>query len=374
MLMGSISLYRALFYTLSGIISAIFGWFLSQIFLVDLGQFLVNIFSWFLSTILSIDLDKNALSLNPDFILLPIVGACLAVAMVVTEIFLSNPTRYRANKRVLPRYLRRALLNGALTGLISAVLTSLLYLTGTPSIIVRIVAWSLVGLFTGLGESLSWKVRSIEGRSSQANQRIKKSTLFGFGAGFGAAVLVEIFRSNTPLRGYEDLAGFLILGMILGISLNFATTPTYQVALRAGKGFEKYHSGNSPMLKNSNHSLSFVSKASSRVIEEGLSIRLPSETTDPIIIGSGNNVDIFIPNIPEEVGCLEIKDRQVTLTCWVNKKVKIQNSLMEQNDSESLIHNQMIAFYYENYDQSNLEEDSQLYRFVFYNRFLDPQA
>ena len=164
--MSSISFYRALFYTLSGIISAIFGWFLSQIFLVDLGQFLINIFSWFLSTILSIDLDKNALSLNPDFILLPIVGACLAVAMVVTEIFLSNPTRYRANKRVLPRYLRGALLNGALTGLISAVLTSLLYMTGTPSIIVRIVAWSLVGLFTGLGERLSWKVRSIEGRLS----------------------------------------------------------------------------------------------------------------------------------------------------------------------------------------------------------------
>ena len=355
--MGSISFYRALFYTLSGIISALFGWFLSQIFLVDLGQ----TFS-----------DKNS-PLNPDFILFLIVGACLAASMVATEIFLSHPTRYRANKRVLPRYLRRALLTGAVAGLISAVLTSLLYMTGTPSIIVRIVAWSLVGLFTGLGESLSWKVRSIEGRSSQANQRIKKSTLFGFGAGFGAAVLVEIFRSNTPLGGYEDPAGFLILGMILGISLNFATTPTYQVALRAGKGFEEEHSVNSPILKS--NSLSFVSQPSSKPdIEEGLSIRLPSETTYPIIIGSGDNVDIFIPNIPEEVACLEIKNRQVTLTCWVKNQVKIQNRLMDMNGSESLIHNQMIAFYYENYDPSNPDEDSQLYRFVFYDRFLDPQA
>ncbi|MGB8686356.1 MAG: hypothetical protein WCD53_03320 [Microcoleus sp.] len=359
----SISFYRALFYTLAGIVSAIIGWFFSQLFLVDLGQFFI----------------KDALLFNPDFILLPVVGACLAMAMVATEIFLSNPTRYRANRRVLPPYFWGALATGALAGLISAICTSLLYRTGTPSGIVRVVAWSLVGFFTGLGESLSWRLRSIESSSSQANQRIRKAILFGFGAGFGAAVLVEILRSGMQLGGYEDPAGFLVLGLMLGLSLSFATAPTYQVALRAGKGFEPPPSQalivpkSLPELRNS---LRFVTtKSRSALIEEGLSIKLPSQTTSPIIIGSGDRVDIYIPNIPEECAGLEVKNRQVTLTCWVQNKVQIQNLRMNQGDPKTLIHNQIITFYHENENrQPNEEEDTKLYRVVFYDRFLDPQA
>lgn len=357
----NIYFYRALFYTLAGIVSAIIGWFLSQILLIDLGQFFI----------------KDALLFNPDFILLPVVGACLAVAMVVTEIFLSNPTRYRANRRVLPPYFWGALATGAVAGLISAVCTSLLYRTGTPSGIVRVVAWSLVGFFTGLGESLSWRLRSIEGASSLANQRIKKAILFGLGAGLGAAVLVEILRSGMQLGGYEDPSGFLVLGLMLGLSLSFATAPTYQVALRAGKGFEPPPSQalivrkSLPELRNS---LRFVTtKSRSALIEEGLSIKLPSQTTSPIIIGSGDRVDIYIPNIPEECACLEVKNRQVTLTCWLHNQVKIQNRRMNLGDQETLIHNQIITFYHEN-RQPNEEEDTKLYRFVFYDRFLDPQA
>lgn len=357
----SISFYRVLFYTLSGIVSAIIGWFLSQLLLIDLGQFLI----------------RDALIFNPDFILLPVVGASLAVAMVVTEIFLSNPTRYRANTRVLPPYFWGALVTGALSGLISAICTSLLYRTGTPSGIVRVVAWSLVGFFTGLGESFSWRLRSIEGASILANQRIKKAILFGLGAGFGAAVLVEIFRSDIQLGGYEDPAGFIVLGLMLGLSLSFATAPTYQVALRAGRGFEPPPSQglivrkSLPELRNS---LRFVTQSRSGLIEEGLSIKLPSETTSPIIIGSGDRADIYIPNIPEECAGLEVKNREVKLTCWVHKKVRIQNRSMNMGVQESLIHNQIITFYYENYNPINQDEDSQLYRFVFYDRFLDPQA
>jgi hypothetical protein len=359
----SLSFYRALFYTLSGILSAIIGWFFSQILLIDLGQFFI----------------KDALLFNPDFILLPVVGSCLAVAMVVTEIFLSNPTRYRANRRVLPPYFWGALGTGAVAGLISAVCTSFLYATGIPSGIIRVAAWSLVGFFTGLGESLSWRLRSIEASSSQANQRIKKAILFGFGAGFGAAVLVEILRSGMQLGGYEDPAGFLVLGLMLGLSLSFATAPTYQVALRAGKGFEPppseaiVVSNSLPKLRNNNFNLKFATRSSSQFIEEGLSIKLPSQTTSPIIIGSGDSADIYIPHIPKECACLEVNNREVKLTCWFHQKVKIQNTPMSQNDSQRLIHNQIITFYYEN-PQPDAEEDSQLYRFVFYDRFLDPQA
>lgn len=359
----SLSFYRALFYTLAGIVSAIIGWFISQILLIDLGQFFI----------------KYTLLFNPDFILLPFVGACLAAAMVVTEIFLSNPTRYRANRRVLPPYFWGALGTGAVAGVISAVCTSLLYATGTPSGIVRIVAWSLVGFFTGLGESFSWRLRSIEASSNQANQRIKKAILFGFGAGFGAAILVELIRSNMQLGGYEDPAGFLVLGLMLGLSLSFATAPTYQVALRAGKGFEPPSSEapvvskNLPELKNNN--LRFATRSSSSIIEEGLSIKLPSQTTSPLIIGSGDTADIYIPHIPEECAALEVTNRQVTLTCYAHQKVKIQNLRMSQGDPKTLIHNQIITFYHENENrQPNEEEDTKLYRFVFYDRFLDPQA
>jgi len=359
---ANISFYRALFYTLAGIVSTIIGWFVSQLLLVDLAQFL----------------NPDILLFNPDFILLPIVGACLAVAMVVTEIFLSNPTRYRANKRVLPPYFWGALATGAVAGLISAVCTLFLYRTGTPSGIVRIVAWSLVGFFTGLGESFSWRLRSIEAASFQANKRIQKAIFFGFGAGFGSAILVELFRDDMQLGGYEDPAGFLVLGLMLGLSLSFATAPTYQVALRAGKGFEPPPSetivaiNSQPQLNN--HNLGFVTRSNSRFIEEGLSIKLPSQTTNrPIIIGSSDTADIYIPNIPEECACLEVKNRQVTLTCWVHKKVKIQNLSINQGGQQTLIHNQIITFYHEN-RKPNEEEESKLYRFVFYDRFLDPQA
>jgi hypothetical protein len=355
------SFYRGLFYTLAGIVSAIIGWFISQILLIDLGQLFI----------------QYTLLFNPDFILLPVVGACLAAGMVMIEIFVSNPTRYRANWRVLPPYFWGALATGAVAGLISAVGTSFLYRTGTPSGIVRIVARSLVGFFTGLGESLSWRLRSIEASSSQANQRIKKAILFGFGAGFGAAILVELLRSDMQLGGYEDPTGFMILGLILGISLSFATAPTYQVAFRAGRGFEpppsKANDFNNSFPKLKNHNLRFSTRSSSPVIEEGLSIKLPSQTTSPIIIGSGESADIYIPNIPEECAYLEVKNREVTLTCWMPEKVRIQNLMMSPGQAQNLIHNQIITFYHEN-RQPNAEEDSQLYRFVFYDRFLDPQA
>ncbi|MBD2775234.1 hypothetical protein [Iningainema tapete] len=342
---------RFYFYTISGIVSALLGWSLSQILLIDLGT--------------------NKTPLNPDFILLPIEAACLAIAMVVTEIFLSNPTRHRANRRVLPRYFWVALWTGIIAGLVASVLTKILYQTGAPAGSVRIVCWSLIGLFTGLGEGVSWRLRSIEGGTRKATKRIQRATLYGLGAGFIAAVLVEILRGFQKLGGYEDALGFLILGLCLGYGLSFATSPTYLVALRAGEGFEAVDPSsedkNRPRPYLNNPNLQFVTGDDYEFIEEGLSIQLPATTTS-IIIGSSLEADIHIPNIPRKAASLTIRDRHVTLTCLTDAAVKIQSRLLfERAKPISLTHNQILTFYH-------AHDDEKYYRFVFYDRFLDPQA
>lgn len=346
---------RFYFYTISGIVSALLGWSLSQIFLIDLPR----IFS------------RKPLPFSPDFILLPIVAACLAVAMVVTEIFLSNPTRYKANRRVLPRYLWGAFGTGIIAGLVASAFTWVLYKTSVAAWIVRIVAWSLIGLFTGLGESVSWRFRSIEGGTSKANKRLWRGTLYGLGAGFAAAILIEILRLAIELEGYEGPIGFLILGLSLGLFLSFATSPTYQVALRAGEGFEAIDptSGSSrqdrPRLKPP---LRFVTGEHYDIIEEGLSIELPSTTSKPLVIGSNSDADIYIPKIPAPAATLTIKERNVSLLCLAERAVQVQaRFLVEGSKSLTLRHNQILTFYHAG-------DQDKYYRFVFYDRFLDPEA
>ncbi|GAB1543733.1 hypothetical protein NUACC21_64090 [Scytonema sp. NUACC21] len=347
---------RFYFYAISGIISSLIGWSLSQIFLLDLSQFIPH----------------KILAVNPDIILLPIVAACLAVAMVMTEIFLSNPTRYKSNRRVLPPYLYTALLTGTVAGLVASALTWVLYRTGIPAWSVRVIAWSVIGLFTGLGEGTSWQLRSIEARTRKATQRIWKVLLFGFLAGFLAAVLVEILRSVLELQGYEDPLGFVILGLILGLFLSKATSPTYQVALRAGEGFEavdpKYVDKERILPRLLNHNLRFVTQDDDNVIEEGLSIQLPAKTTDSIKIGSSEEADIFIPDIPNLAAVLTIAKRKVMLTCLTSQSVQIQSKLINVvGRAIPLRHNQILTFYH-------ASNDEKYYRFVFYDRFLDPES
>lgn len=347
---------RFYFYTTSGIVCALIGWSFSQILLIDMAK----IFG------------AKSLPFNPDFILLPIVAACLAAAMVTTEIFLSNPTRYKSNRRVLPRYLRAALGIGTVAGLIAACLTWILYQTGAPAWLVRIICWSLVGLFIGLSEGVSWRLRSIEGGTHKAIERIQRATVFGVGAGFVAAVLVEVILRISGLDRYKDPLGFMILGLSLGLSLSFATSPTYQVALRAGEGFEavdpNYDDSDRLHPRLNNPDLQFVTGDHYEFIEEGLSIQLPAATTKPIIIGSSLDADIYIPDIPEKAASFEIKNRHVTLACLAEKKVQIQSRLLLQNArSTPLRHNQILTFYHAG-------NEDKYYRFVFYDRFLDPQA
>lgn len=348
---------RIYFYTLAGIVSALIGWNLSQLFLVDL----ITLFP------------QLSIPFNSDFLLLPVVAACFAVALVITEIFLSNPTRYKANRRVLPPFFWSALGTGAVAGLIASAFTWVLYNTGAPDWSVRAVAWSLVGLFIGSGEGVSWRFRSIEGSTSKATQRIWKATIFGLLAGLVAAVLVELLRKQISLGGYEDPVGFSILGLCLGLFLSFATSPTYLVALRAGAGFEavdpKYGSSNNSLPRlNSLSDLRFVTADEYDVIEEGLSIQLPGKTEKPLIIGSTDDADIILPDIPAKAASLKVSQGNVMLRCETEGAVQIQQKrLVRGNKPITLRHNQILTFYH-------IGNEDKFYRFVFYDRFLDPEV
>jgi hypothetical protein len=347
---------RIYFYTLSGIVSALISWNFSQLFLVDF----ITLFR------------QKSIPFNPDFLLLPVVAACFAVALVITEIFLSNPTRYKANRRVLPPFFWSALGTGIVAGLVASAFTWVLYNTGAPDWSVRVVAWSLVGLFIGSGEGVSWRFRSVEGSTSKATQRIWKATIFGLLAGLVAAVLVELLRKQISLGGYEDPVGFSILGLCLGLFLSFATSPTYLVALRAGAGFEavdpKYGGGSDPVPRlNPSSDLRFVTTDEDDVIEEGLSIQLPAET-QKLIIGSADDADIILPDIPVKAASLTISQGNVKLRCLAEGAVQIQQKrLVRGGKPITLRHNQILTFYH-------IGNEEKFYRFVFYDRFLDPEA
>jgi hypothetical protein len=341
---------RFIFYTISGIVSALIGWSISQVFVIDLPQ------------AVSID----SLPFHTELIVFPLVAASLAVAMVVTEIFLSNPTRWKANKRVLPRYFWPAVQIGLAAGLVAFMFFALLRYLSAPALIVRVVAWSLIGVFTGLGEGLSWRLRSIEGATRRANQRIQRSTLYGLGAGFVAAIVFEFL--HKPLGGYAGPVGFLILGLFLGLSLSVASSPAYQTALRAGEGFESvYGGGNNGDRPRLSNSLRFVSRDDNPPIEEGLSIELPAANAR-LLIGSSADADIQIPNIYPETARLHISDRQVAIESLREGSVAIQAwRIPEGTRPQTLRHNQILTFYH-------AADDERYYRFVFYDRFLDPEA
>ena len=366
---------RYFLFTISGIFSALFGWGISQ-FVLDF---------------LRSPIDET-LPIKADFIILPFVAASLAVAIVIAEIFSSNPTRHKANFRVLPPYFWSALLTGVGAGLAAAIFNFILYQTPAPDWMVRVIVWSIIGLFTGVGEGFSWRFRSIEGGTDKAKERIWKSTWFGLGAGVVAAGIVESIRDRIELGGYEDPAGFSILGFSLGLLLSFATSPSYLAALRAGEGFEAIdpkYGGNREKALLKNSQLRFVTmdrdfedddddededndennntRNNGIVIEEGLSIQLPFEIKHPIVIGSRDDADICIPNLPKKSATLQIEGRNFVLKCNVEGAVQVQRSRLSKGGKVTLRHNQILTFYHKN-------NRDKYYRFVFYNKFLDPQA
>lgn len=361
---------RVYLYILSEISSALVGWSIGQFFLSDLG--------W--------------LKQFPELVLFPSVAISLAVGTVATEIFLSNPTRTKVNFRIFRLPLGIAAVLGLLIGLASGGMAEFLFMPQTRESLpivsnwfVRIVGWLLIGGAVGIAEGFTWRWRSVEaGDTKRFLQRCLTSIVAASSAGFIAALIFEVLRptlTNLPpeWKGIEDVVGFGLLGFLLGVVFSFSTSPSYMAALRAGAGFEYTDPNpappiNSPTIqrvRDGRPLLKFVSNGYSEQIEEGLSIQLP--VRGEITIGSGKNAAIRLPGIPLHASSLDLSSRQAILT--PNKKyfdtIAVRGETLKSNNPVPLKHNDILTFYTTNQSEAN---GKNFFRFVYYNRFLDPEA
>lgn len=117
--------------------------------------------------------------------------------------------------------------------------------------------------------------------------------------------------------------------------------------------------------------LKFVTDSDAERIEEGLSIQLPA--TGKLRIGSSTRAHIRIPELSPCVAYLELKPRQTFLhpNPVLFKHIEVNGERLSSKKSISLKHNYVITFY----SQHELAiYEQKFFRFVYYNRFLDPQA
>lgn len=373
---------RIYLYLLAGITSPLIGWNIAQFILTDAGL----------------------LTQFPEVVLFPCIAISLAIAMVTNETFIGSPTKLKlAFRRVtIPIFIAIGL--GLVLGLIAGGISQIFFLPqiSLPNAVTRSVGWLLIGMTVGLAEGLTWYWQSIEaGDKRRFIQRFLASLLTASIASLLAAFLFEYIRNSfetIPLwfRQIEDILGFCLLGLLLGLGFSLTNSPSYMVALRAGSGFEYTNSlddedlglgelqadeidsenlekvsqfNGKPRLNPSR--LQFVTDSELEDIEEGLSIRLPAR--GKVVIGTKETVDIYIPNLPPYLAELELKGRTSLLKVnpQFRKYIQVNGERINSRKTIYLKHNDLITFYSQEKDDDNEEK---MYRFVYYNRFLDPQA
>lgn len=387
-------LIRIYIYILAGIAFALLGWNLGQFLLFEVGL-------------------KEKIAY--EIVMLPCVTIILAIGIVLTEVFLSNPTRPKLNFRVLPISLGIAAFLGLIMGIISGGLAAFLnlppvhQLLGNNSpVIVRVTSWLLIGWAVGLAESFSWLKRCLEAReTTRFQRRLRTSLLAVTMAGVAAGFLFEFLRKLDLLiaiRNLEEPLGLAVLGLCLGIVFGFSTSPSYMTALRVGAGFEfigpekedykgflnkipithylpqqQFSVPTQPSsastvvgggllkpLLSEGDNLAFVGDPTSTEIEEGLSIQLPADGI--IIIGNRSNANahIQIEGIPEMIGSIKMENNQAFLVPQDFNKIEVNGQTLDSRRPVPLKHNTILTFY--------AHDGDNFFRFVYYNRFLDPLA
>ncbi|MDJ0508909.1 MAG: hypothetical protein QNJ64_06615 [Crocosphaera sp.] len=378
---------RLTFYVVTGIMTALLGWSFSQILL----NILIPLKQW------------------PQLVLIPLITVFLAVGMVIIEIFMSNPTRPSLNLKIALKPLLFTVIIGLLVGTIVGGLLQLLYLPnlGLGERTLRLISWWSIGISVGIIESSAWEFYGAEAGDRKL-RRMRQLTSF-FGASLSSIIAAGIFewiRNSFDLisqefRQLEEPLGFCILGTLLAITLTFSTSPSYSVALRAGKGFEyrgntqQYISIDTTFVPSNSSSLPIISQKSIKQlqfvanpdknqsefqIQEGLSIKLPGKKVIHIggvekkempngkIIGS----DIYLPNMPPHLASIEVGQRESKLKPNPKnyQQISINGEVLKNSEEKIIYHNTVIAFHNNN-SQPN---EPEMYRFVYYNRFLDPES
>jgi hypothetical protein len=393
---------RLILYILAGITTALLGWNLSQATFGLLGL-LENV--PVLSTL-------SQLRQWEDIIVFPFITVCLSVGMVLNEIFITNPTRPKLNWRIAKAPLLIAIPIGLLAGVLIGGLLQIFYLPQfqIEERTVRVISWWFIGAVVGLIEGLTWRFYSME--AGDQERRRKRQFISFFAASFASVVaagLFEIIRNfvNTTSDSFqqiEDPLGFCLLGILLGITFTFTTSPSYMVALRAGKGFEyrgedisrvtvsidpdyvvKQASLEPAISSEAIETLKFVTDHSNKKIEEGLSVRLSDVGkiaiggTPKQTVSNGKKVgsDIYLPHTPLFLAHIEMSNRQAKLIPNPRpenyQKIEINGKRLDSSQEVILKHNTLIAFYTDKLDDDN-PNLPKMYRFVYYNRFLDPEG
>lgn len=328
--------------------------------------------------------------LRPEFILFPITSSFLAVATVIAEVWLNNPTRYKMNRAVLTQPLMLALLVGLLGGGMAALLSSLVGYLPNFSLSERLVkafGWILIGVAAGVADGYSWQYRSIEGgQQERVRQRLITSTGFGAIAGLAGFFASSLVFSLPDWQTCEELVGFLVLGGVLGLLFAQAGSGVLCYALRAGAGFEaeRYPNPNTPFPRINSRQLRLnclspsATDEKGRVIggmedklEEGMSIELPRR--GKIELGGGRDADIFISQLPEECATIILDGRQALIEAHESNCVSLGRKQLKAGSQEPLSHNQVLTFLTEP-NKTKEQPGMEFVRFIFYDRFLDPQG
>lgn len=228
---------RLILYFCAGMISALLGWFLSQLAFILLEG---------ISDLPVVGVISQVRQWE-EIIVFPLVSVCLAVGMVFNELFITNPTRFSRNlKRSKKPLLFGAIPIGFGVGLVIAILLQLFYLPQFKlnEQLIRLLGWLFLGGIVGLNQGFVWPFFSTSaGDKKRYRKRLRMSLFFAIIASSAAAIIFEVVRGSSNqvtdlFQQIEDPLGFCILGSLLGGALTFTTSPSFHTALRAGKGFE----------------------------------------------------------------------------------------------------------------------------------------
>ena len=363
-------MFRIFIFILAGITFANFGW--------NLGQFLLT--------------DLRLRQILPAE---PIVMACvsfgIATGMVLTELLVSHPFRnhFRKNairtKNPILFSIGFGLLAGAIAGIVYFSLNSVFRTWSASSF--RLTGWLLVAFAAVVAESFTWKATTIE---ASDNERFW--TRFGFTlfaslvASWATSVYFEGLRQSASFanfKRFEAPIGFMLLGTMLGLAFSICTAPSYVASLRAAGGFEfKSVASQDGHIEKP---LRFVGNIRQTNIEEGLTIQLPAISLitiisslfkgdlgkqfaiakDGIAIGSSADAHIRIKDIEAELCRLIPKGNSYILSrTGSGDKIAVNGSKMTSSNEQPITHNTIITLY--------AKDSPKFYRFVYYNRFLDP--